>query len=108
MDKKKVNYFKIIMYALVLLFFAVYILGSSNYNENTLYKNTKITNDAIKKFESDVINGEVVDVNSYIEVDNKDYSNKFTELGESLNSAVVLFFNDGIKEINNIVSYLLT
>lgn len=108
MEKKKTNYFKLTMWGLIILFFIVYILGSSNYSESTLQSNTLLTTEAINKFEEDILNNEIIDLNSYVEVDTKDYSNNVTNLGESLNNAVILFFNDGIDSIANVFSYLLT
>lgn len=108
MEKKKTNYFKLILSGLIILFLIVYILGSSNYNETSVQKSTLLTQEAIYNFEEDVLNNEVIDLESYIEVNTKDYSNKFTNIGESLNNVVILFFSDGINSISNIFSYLLT
>lgn len=108
MEKKKRNYFKGIMWCLILLFFAVYIFGSSGYSEKITYENTVLTKEAINEFEEDVLNGEILDLNTYIEVDTKDYSNTFTNIGENLNDAILLIVTDGFSEITNIFKYLLT
>lgn len=105
MEKSKPNYFKLIIYSVIILFLVVYLTGSSGYYENT---NTILTSEAIKEFEDDVLNGVVVDAKTYIEVDNKDYSNSFTKLGENINDTVILIFTDGISEIKSIFTYLLS
>lgn len=104
MDKKKTNYFKITLYALIILFIFVYISGTSGYYENQIAEDTLITSEAIKVFEEDVLNGEVLDVNNYIEIKNNDYSNVFTDVGENLNDALLIILNDGFSSLANVLS----
>lgn len=108
MEKRKTNYFKIIMWTLIFMFLAVYLIGSSNYSENITSKNVTLTEDAIKAFEEDVRNNEVINLDSYITIDNKNYSNKITRMGEKINDMVLLFLSNGVSELSKIFSYLLT
>lgn len=108
MEKKKRNYFKIILYSIIALYLLVYVLGVSSYSEVEVAKNVTLTNEAINQFEEDIINGEVIDITSYMEVEKNDYSNKFTDLGENFSTAVINFVGSAVPKITNIFTYLLT
>lgn len=96
MEKKKPNRFLQILLLLFIVFIGLYIASVSGYYESTLNNKVVLTDEAIEKFEEDVLNGEVVDVNSYILEDKKDYQNKFTEAGNKFTEMVESFVTDGI------------
>lgn len=108
MENKKNKYIKFFGISIVILFFVVYIIGTSGYYESQIAQQTMITEKKILEFEEDILNGEIIDLNEYMSEETKNYENKFTQLGESINNGVITVFNDGIKEISNIFSYLLT
>ena len=60
----------------------LYISSISGFYEAKLSNKVALTDEAIKEFENDVIEGKTIDVNTYITNKNVDYSNKFTESGE--------------------------
>ncbi len=106
--KKKKNYFMQIVIALFIMFLVVYIVGESGYYESTLHNETVLTNEQIKKFEEDVINGETVDLNNYLLEEKKDYSNIFTKTGEAINNGVITLINDGALGVMDVFGSLFS
>ncbi|MFI3260267.1 MAG: hypothetical protein R3Y13_00915 [bacterium] len=108
MEKKKINYFKLILNSLIILFILVYISGTSGYYEKTISNQTKLTDEAIRKFEEDIFNGNIIDLNNYKLEEESDYSNVFTNVGESLDKLVINTINDGFKGVSDFFVYLFT
>ena len=82
--KKKNNWFKKFLTISFIIFMGLYISSESGFYEAKLSNKVALTDKAIKEFENDVIEGKTVDVNTYINNKNVDYSNKFTSSGEKL------------------------
>lgn len=99
MEKKKPNHFLQLLLILFIIFIGLYIASVSGYYEANLKNKVILTDEAIAKFEEDVLNGEVVDVNSYILEDRKNYENKFTEAGDKFSEVVESFLTDGLKGV---------
>ncbi len=104
--KKKKNHFLNIVGILFIIFLIVYIIGESGYYEASKRKDVELTEESIKKFEEDVLNGDTVDLNTYILEENKDYSNVFTETGEKISSGVINIFSNTFEGIANVFSFL--
>ena len=77
--KKKTNWFKRFLTISFIIFMGLYISSISGFYEAKLSNKVALTDEAIKEFENDVIEGKTIDVNTYITNKNVDYSNKFTE-----------------------------
>lgn len=75
----------------------LYISSISGFYEAKLSNKVALTDEAIKEFENDVIEGKTIDVNTYINNKNVDYSNKFTESGEELSEAVTKILTEGFS-----------
>lgn len=95
--KKKNNLFMKFIIISFIIFMGLYISSISGFYESSLSNKVALTSDAIKEFEEDVLNGEVVDIKTYIENDYTDYSNKFTNLGEDVSEVVVDLFTKGFE-----------
>lgn len=106
--KKEKNHFKTILNIIIILFLFVYITGTSGYYENELREKKILTEEQIKKFEEDIINEQIIDINTYTLEEKKNYSNFFTKTGDNLDKMVLTIINDGYREISNIFSKLLT
>jgi hypothetical protein len=65
-----------------------------------------LTDEAIKEFENDVINGEEVDIKDYLNNDTKDYSNSFTKAGDNLTSSVETLLIKGFSGIWDVIKIL--
>ena len=96
---------KILLY-LFIAFVIMFLSTESGYYEYRAYSKTRLTQEAIKKFESDVNNNKNVSINDYLVNDYKDYSNSITRIGSKLNDIVESFMNDGIKKTLKLISAL--
>ena len=94
--KKKGNWFLRLVFILFIVFLGLYIASVSGYYETQVGNKVALTDQAIKDFESDVLEGKVVDINTYLENDHKDYSNTFTDMGDRFSESVQKILTDGI------------
>ncbi len=99
MEKKKTNIFLKMLVVMFIIFMGLFIASESGYYEATLNNKVVLTDQNIQKFEEDVLNGEVIDVNSYILEDKKNYENKFTNAGDKFSEVVESFVTDGLKGV---------
>lgn len=74
------NLTKLIILAITIIFISSYLIASTGYYEYTMQQRTIITNEKIKEFEEDIKNNEDIDIKDYLEEEEIDYSNKFTNL----------------------------
>lgn len=97
--KKKKNWFLRLLFISFLIFLGLYIASISGYYEAQVSNKVALTNEAIKNFEQDVLDGKTVDINTYIQKENKDYSNKMTDLGDKITESVQKFLTSGFGGI---------
>lgn len=87
MKHKKLNkIFRYFIFIGFVTFFALYLSQSTGYFEYRNSKKVALTNDQIKQFENDVKNGKNVDLEKYIDVNNKSYQNAISKAGFSLSN----------------------
>ena len=99
---KKYKFLKIILIIFV-CFIIMYISKENGYYEYKTYNKTRLTEEAIKKFESDINDGKNVLLKDYIVEEKHDYSNKISKIGSKVGSIIESFMNEGIK---NSLKYL--
>lgn len=95
--KKKTNFFKTFLIISFIIFMGLYISSISGFYEAKLSNKVALTDEAIKGFENKVLEGKEIDINTYIDNTSKDYSNKFTETGEKISTAITKIITDGFK-----------
>ena len=95
MKEKIVKY---LIYLVILSFFTLYFVSSTNLYEYKMEKKKTLTEDSIKKFEEDVKNGVQIDINDYI-IKDKNYDNKFTIVNREIANYVGKGFENIIKYI---------
>ena len=95
--KKKNNWFKRILIVLFIIFIGLYISSISGFYESKLSNKVAFTQEAIEQFEEDVMNGKAVDVETFINDEYVDYSNKFSTSGDKFSEAVVKIFTKGLS-----------
>ena len=71
---------KLIIIIIFIIFICSYYISNSTYYEYELQRKTILTNEKIKEFEQDVKNNEYIDIKKYLNVEEKEYSNKITNL----------------------------
>ena len=87
MTHKKLN--KIFRYSILVsfvTFFALYLSQSTGYFEYRNSKKVALTNEQIEKFENDVKEGKNIDLEDYIDVNNKSYQNALSKAGLSISN----------------------
>lgn len=101
MDNIKI--FKLVVFIIFLSFFCTVILSLSGYYQTELQKKMVLTNEAIKSFEQDVASGKEVDINDYLEMNQKDYDNNFTKSGRYISEKLNILVSNGIKKTLKII-----
>lgn len=97
-DKIKIykKIFKFCFWACFVIFLTLYLSQATGYYEYEQHKKVSFTSEQIKKFESDVAAGKNVDLDSYLEDKEKDYSNKTSKLGYNISKAIGQYVKDGL------------
>ena len=72
--------FQIILIVILIIFICSYYISNSGYYEYHMQSKTILTNEKIKEFEEDVKNNENIDIKTYLNNEELDYSNKITNL----------------------------
>lgn len=82
------NILKFFGIILLLSFMFLIIASKSGYYEYQLSNKRAMTDEAIARFEKDVSEGKYIDLNNYIDSENKNYNNKISNMGNSLSNTV--------------------
>ncbi len=107
MNKKKSKNYFIKMFVLSFVFFlVVYLSKEAGYYEYKKYTKTRLTQEAIIKFENDVNEGKDVSIEDYIIDNYVDYSNTFTNIGYNVGSFIENIMNKGIKKTLEVLKSL--
>lgn len=104
MEKKKINWFKIVFVILFVIYISLYIINANGYYDGATRRRTELTESQIKEFEKDIQDGKEIDVKKYLKDQNKDYTNAASKLGYTFSKNVDNFLNKGIK---NVLSFLI-
>ena len=104
--KKKRNWFLRLLFVLFIVFLGLYIASVSGYYETQVGNKVALTEEAIRDFENDVLEGKNVDIKTYLQEDNTDYSNTFTDMGDRLSESVQKILTDGIGGIWDAIKVL--
>ena len=104
-SKSSNSIIKILLF-LFIAFLIMLISKETGYYEYKVYNKTKLTEEAMLKFENDVENGLDVTLNDYLESEYKDYSNIVSKTGSKLNKIIEEFMNYSIKKTLEVFSKL--
>ena len=96
---KKHKFLRFIIITILIIYTASYYVSNSGYYEYHMQEKTILTNEKIKEFEIDVKNNENIDIKDYLGEDNKDYSNKLSNIMYDVS-------NNGTKATRKIMKYL--
>ena len=98
MEKKKKNYFFIVLFTLFIIFLAYILAYNSGYYEANISRKSKITEEKLQEFEQDVKDGKEIDIKNYVENDYVDYSSSLSKLGNKLSSSIDTFMDSGLSD----------
>lgn len=93
----KTNLARLIVLILVFLFFVLYFMHASGYNEYTRNRENMLTEEQIKEYEEDIEAGKDVTIKDYLNKDKVNYENKVSELGLDLSRLIEDIFNKGMN-----------
>ena len=93
----KTNLARLIILILVFLFFVLYFMQASGYNEYTRNRENMLTEEQIKEYEEDIEAGKDVTIKDYLNKDKVNYENKVSELGLDLSELIGDIFNKGMN-----------
>ena len=105
MNKSK--FIKIIFALIFICFVVVYAIEESGYYEYELANKKNLTEQEIEKFESDVANGEYIDLKEYNVDKEVSYSNKFTNLVSDTSLLINKYLKKGIESIFGLINKLI-
>ena len=93
----KTNLARLIVLILVFLFFVLYFMQASGYNEYARNRENMLTEEQIKEYEEDIEAGKDVTIKDYLNKDKVNYDNKVSELGLNLSELIGDIFNKGMN-----------
>lgn len=103
----KSNFTKIILIFLLIAFLSAYSISNSGYYEYKLQEKTILTNEKIKEFEQDVKNNQDIDIKTYLETEEIDYSNNVTNIMYKISDNGSKIVKKCLKTIFKKLSYLV-
>lgn len=95
-----------ILLFLFIMYLCLYAISSMGYFERMNQNKALFTEEQIKRFESDVENGNYVDINDYILEEDKDYSNASSNLGERISNAIDYTAHKSLELFNSFFAFL--
>ena len=93
----KTNLARLIVLILVFLFFVLYFMQASGYNEYTRNRENMLTEEQIKEYEEDIETGKDVTIKDYLNKDKVNYDNKVSDIGLNLSELIGDVFNKGMN-----------
>ena len=100
----KTNLARLIILILVFLFFVLYFMQASGYNEYKNNRENMLTAEDIKSYEEDIKAGRDVSIKDYINKDRIDYENNISKLGLDLSYLIENAFNKGMTAFFNMLN----
>lgn len=108
MNKNKKNkIFKFVFTLFFISFLVVYFSDLTGYYEYQNYKKAALTEEQIKKFESDVASGKEVDINEYLIVENNNYNNKLSNIASKVSEGISNIVKSGVDNTFKFLSKMV-
>lgn len=104
--KKKMHPVLKILWGLFIVYIALFIANISGYYEGRVRSKVELTNEKIMEFENLVQNGEEIDMDSFLQMEREDYSNKVSNLGEKITVGLQDFVKNGMYIVGNVFKSL--
>ena len=99
----KTNLARLIILILVFLFFVLYFMQASGYNEYAKNRENMLTSEQIKEYEEDIAAGKDVTIKDYVNKDKVNYENNISKLGLDLSYLIENAFNKGMNAFFNML-----
>lgn len=99
MNKKAKIFFKTFFIICFVSFLTFYISLQSGYYEYNSRRKMTFTKEQIEKFETDVKNGNNIDINEYLVNTDKDYQNKISRFTLGISNNISKYMRKGINVV---------
>lgn len=107
MKKKKNSIFKFLFYVLFFSFLVIYFAELTGYYEYKNYKKKSLTEDQIKKFETDIASGKQIDIEDYLVLEEVNYNNKLSKLTSKLSNKISNIVENSVESTFKLLSNLI-
>lgn len=104
---KNNNIYKFIFLIFFMSFLIIYFSELTGYYEYQNYQKTNLTEEQIKKYEEDIKNGVVIDINEYLVVDKRKYNNTLSKLASKLSDSISKIVNNSVEYTFKYISRLI-
>lgn len=101
---KKYKVFKWIFLFFFVIFLTLYFSQLTGYYEFKNYQKMTMTEEQILKFEQDIKEGKEVDIKNYVVNTNKDYQNKFSNIGVKLSTGISNIIKNSVIKVFSSIS----
>ena len=91
----------------MIIFASSYYVSNSGYYEYHLQERTILMNNKIKEFEEDIKSNNNIDAKDYLEDNNMDYTNRFTNLVYGVSNGGTKITRKLLKKIFKKIRYLV-
>lgn len=102
---KNGNIARIIILILFIMFIGLYLVGNSNYYDYEASSKTRLTESQIKLFEQDVEDGNAIDIENYLKLNEKNYNNRVSDIALNISTTISRTFDKALnymfKKIDN-------
>ncbi len=103
----KNKYLEFIIILIIIIYSACYYVACSGYYEYHMQEKTMLTNKKIKEFEEDIKNNKEIDIKDYLDYEEKDYTNKITDIMYGISNNGNKIARKLIKGLFKKLSYLV-
>lgn len=104
---KQKRIFKFLVMMLIFVFLCSYFVEVGGYYEYHLSYKKRMTEEQMKKFESDIREGKNVDMSDYLDSDKNDYSNLLTDRTSDINLKLNEYFKNIISNVFRVLEKLV-
>lgn len=108
MKKKKHNPFLNLIFILFIVYISLFIAGESGYYENRVNEEIILTEENIKKFETDVKNNKDIDIENYVVKNNKDYSCIASDMGDNFSNFVEKLLTEELGKMGKVLKKMFS
>ena len=102
--KKTIKYTFIFLFVILL---TLYFSMISGYYEYINHEKMVLTEEQIKKFESDVASGKEVDITDYLTIEDREYNNNLSNISSSLSNGISNLITSGVDKTFKFLSKLV-
>ena len=103
----KNKYLKFLIIIIFIIYISAYYVGTTGYYEYHMQEKTILTNKKIKEFENDIKDNKDIDIKTYLDNKNIDYTNKLSNIIYDMSSSGTQIARKVIKHIFKKLSYLV-